>query len=97
MQRTWIQRVISCVCVAVLLAAGLTPLTALGGTTFPWHEKQTGLEAVLERDGYLEGIWYPWFGHDNLGHGLTSNEVMVEYGGNMWSTVGLDEYGPDAI
>ena len=97
MQRTWIQRILSCLCVAVLLTAVLTPITAMGGTTFPWREEKTGIEAILERDGYLEGIWYPWFGHDNLGHGLTSNEVMVEYVGNMWSTVGLDEYGPDVI
>ena len=24
---------------------------------------------ILARDGYLEGIWWPWFTHDDLGHG----------------------------
>lgn len=47
---------------------------------------------ILERDGYLEGIWFPWLTHDNLGHGFTANETMVEYVGNSWSTVGIDRY-----
>ena len=47
---------------------------------------------ILERDGYLEGIWWPWFTHDDLGHGLTSNETMTEYVGNAWSTTGIDKY-----
>lgn len=47
---------------------------------------------ILERDGYLEGIWWPWFTHDDLGHGLTANETMTQYVGNAWSTVGIDKY-----
>ncbi len=47
---------------------------------------------ILERDGYLDGIWWPWFTHDDLGHGLTANETMVKYVGNTWSTVGIDSY-----
>ena len=47
---------------------------------------------ILERDGYLEGIWWPWFTHDDLGHGFTANETMVKYVGNSWSTVGIDQY-----
>lgn len=47
---------------------------------------------ILERDGYLEGIWFPWLTHDNLGHGFTANETMVEYVGNSWSTVGIDMF-----
>ncbi|MBE6806843.1 MAG: hypothetical protein E7527_02350 [Ruminococcaceae bacterium] len=47
---------------------------------------------ILERDGYLEGIWWPWFTHDDLGHGLTANETMVKYVSNAWSTVGVDKY-----
>lgn len=47
---------------------------------------------ILARDGYLEGIWFPWLTHDDLGHGFTANETMVEYVGNSWSTVGIDKY-----
>lgn len=47
---------------------------------------------ILERDGHLEGIWWPWFTHDDLGHGLTANETMVKYVGDAWSTVGVDRY-----
>lgn len=47
---------------------------------------------IIERDGCLEGIWWPWFTHDDLGHGLTANETMTKYVGNAWSTVGIDKY-----
>ena len=47
---------------------------------------------IIERDGYLEGIWWPWFTHDDLGHGLTANETMTKYVSNTWSTVGIDKY-----
>ena len=47
---------------------------------------------ILERDGYLEGIWFPWLTHGDLGHGFTANETMVEYVGNTWGTVGIDKY-----
>lgn len=47
---------------------------------------------ILERDGYLEGIWFPWLTHDNLGHGFTANETMVKYVSDSWSTVGIDQY-----
>lgn len=47
---------------------------------------------ILERDGYLEGIWFPWLTHDDLGHGFTANETMVKYVNSAWSTVGIDKY-----
>lgn len=53
----------------------------------------TGIEKILERDGYLEGIWYPWFTHHNLGHGFTTNELMVKHVGDTWSDVGFEQYG----
>ena len=52
----------------------------------------TSVAQIIERDGYLEGIWWPWFTHDDLGHCLTANETMTEYVGNNWSTVGMDKY-----
>lgn len=52
----------------------------------------TSVAEIIERDGYLEGVWWPWFTHDDLGHGLTANETMTKYVGNAWSTVGMDKY-----
>ena len=56
------------------------------------HPTALAVADILERDGYLEGIWWPWFTHDDLGHGFTANETMVEYVGDAWSTVGMDKY-----
>ncbi len=96
MKKTGWRRLVGAVTAAVLLLTVL-PLGAVGQSVFPWEREDNGIEQILQRDGYLEGIWFPWFNHVNLGHGLTSNEVMVEYVGNAWATVGLDDYGPENI
>ena len=57
----------------------------------------TSVAEILERDGYLEGIWFPWFTHADLGHGLTANETMTKYVGNSWSTVGMDKYSDKSL
>ena len=84
---------LSVLCAVALLCSVLGTL-AVSGKVFPWRDEPNGIEKILERDGYLEGIWYPWFTHDNLGHGFTSNELMVKYVGNTWSDVGFQQYGP---
>ena len=56
------------------------------------HPTAVAVADILERDGYLEGIWWPWFTHGDLGHGFTANETMVEYVNGSWSTVGIDKY-----
>ena len=61
-----------CAVTAVVLLMAVLPLSAVGKSVFPWEEEDTGIEPILERDGYLEGIWFPWFNHVNLGHGLTT-------------------------
>ena len=81
-------------CVVALLFSTVGTVMVSGGVTFPWREEANGIEKILERDGYLEGIWYPWFTHHNLGHGFTSNEVMVKYVGDTWADVGFEQYGP---
>ena len=89
------------VCVVAVLAATLGGLWAQGDDTAPAVAPQASssdfpnalaVADILERDGYLEGIWFPWLTHDNLGHGFTANETMVKYVGNNWSTVGIDQY-----
>ena len=84
---------LSVLCVIALLCSVLGTL-AVSGKVFPWRDEPNGIEKILERDGYLEGIWYPWFTHHNLGHGFTTNELMVKYVGNTWGDVGFQQYGP---
>lgn len=82
-------------CIVMLLLptlAGVWPASAAETAIVP-----NSVQQILARDGYLEGIWFPWFNHVNLGHGLTSNEVMVEYVGNAWATVGMDDYGTENL
>lgn len=91
---------LSLLCAAVLTVSVVGTLLARGAETVPTvvpvgtEENPTALAVadILERDGYLEGIWYPWLTHDNLGHGFTANETMVKYVGDSWSTVGIDQY-----
>jgi len=106
-------RLLTLLCAAALLAA-LVPLTALPVTAattksklFPNRSETTLLEQIIERDGFLEGIWYPWFTHTYLGCSLTTNEMAHQYlngwgngATNCWydfSKVGIDEHGADKI
>lgn len=84
-------------CCGALLCSLLGALMVSGGATFPWRDQPNGVEQILERDGYLEGVWYPWLTHHNLGHGLTSNELMTKYVGNTWADVGIEQYGTTSI
>ena len=76
-------------CVALLCSLAGCGLPAQGEDTLP---PANSVAQILERDGYLEGIWFPWLTHDDLGHGFTANETMTKYVGNAWSTVGIDQY-----
>ena len=69
--------------------AGDTPAATAVSSNYP---TALAVADILERDGYLEGIWFPWLTHGDLGHGFTANETMVEYVGNTWGTVGIDKY-----
>ena len=90
-------------CAVVVLAAMVGSLLAQGDDSAPAIAPQAFVSAddtptalsvadILERDGYLEGIWFPWLSHNDLGHGFTSNETMVEYVGNAWADAGIDKY-----
>ena len=87
---------------ALLLLVGLVPAAAVSaalGEGFPYTpEKEPMLiEQILERDGFIDGIWFPWFDGGNVGHSLTGNETMVKYQGSSWSTVAMDTVGADKI
>lgn len=92
-------RLVTALCALVLLTAVVGSLLAQGAAdgatpTAPASANPTALSVadILERDGYLEGIWFPWLTHDDLGHGFTANETMVEYVSDNWATVGIDQY-----
>lgn len=60
---------------------------------------------ILERDKYLEGVWYPWFTHQYLGCSLGQNPELEKIdqpeGGSDYyanfNNVGIDDYGEDKI
>ena len=102
------RRLLSLLCalamLAVLIPAGALPVSA--GKTLVHRSETTLLEKILERDGFIEGIWYPWFTHEYLGCSLTSNELAAKWlkgwtgVTNCWydfTKVGIDEYGAENI
>ncbi|MBQ4333411.1 MAG: hypothetical protein IJC33_06515, partial [Clostridia bacterium] len=92
-----IRRILSILCAIVLMVGAIAPAWSVSAQRMlPWLEEDNLLEQILQRDGYIEGVWFPWFTHHGLGHGLTGNETMMKWGNNLWydfSTVGLDAYG----
>jgi len=89
---------------AVVLLVGLVPAAAVSpapamGEGFPYtpEDKPLLIEQILERDGFIDGIWFPWFDGGNVGHSLTGNETMVKYQGSSWSTVAMDTVGAHKI
>ena len=103
------KRLVSVLCALVMLVA-LIPMGAIptvsAGKALVHRTETTLLEEIIQRDGFFEGIWYPWFTHTYLGCGLTTNEMAQQYlkgwngATNCWydfSKVGIDEYGADKI
>ena len=87
-----------CIIAVVLSIAIVFTTVAVGAATgkiaLPWLEESNTINKILERDGYIEGIWYPWI---SLGNSLTSNEVMAQYVNTSYNRVGIDEYGENAV
>lgn len=106
--RKWNMKLLTLLCAVTLLAA-MVPLSAVSvsaGKVLKHRSETTLMEKILERDGFIEGIWYPWFTHTYLGCGLTSNELAAQWLNgwsgvtNCWydfSKVGIDEHGADKI
>ena len=86
-------------CALTLLVSMAAPALAYFRESLPWLEETTLVNQILERDGLIDGVWYPWFRDENLGHSLTTNEVMTKYHGLQrdYATVGIDTYGADKI
>ena len=82
-------------CTLALMLSVFGSLMVSGSPAMPWRdgEELTELDKILERDGYLEGIMFPWFTHSSLGHGLTGNDLLVDTLGNSWGTVGMEQWG----
>ena len=89
----------------------VTPLTAIVpasvsaemGGDFPWtgESDKMLIEEILERDGLIDGIWFPWFNGGQTGHNLTGNDLMADYynssSSKNWDRVEMDYYGADKI
>ena len=89
---------ISLVCaIALLVCAIPTTAVAKTGLDFPWTAKATLLEQIVERDGLIDGIWYPWLVPGHNSHSLAGNEVMAKYYGEQYASVALDEFGADRV
>lgn len=93
MRKLAVKKLLPILCSIVVLFGAVATVMVSGATTdFPWRAEKNSVAKILERDGYIEGIWYPWLTHEYLGNGLTSNELMTQYGVNK-TKVGLDQYG----
>jgi len=83
------------------LLVGVIPASAASapGGDLAWTDSDEPMliEQILQRDGLIDGIWYPWFDGSSVGHSLTGNDLMVRYYGNNWSTVAMDTVGADKI
>ncbi len=100
-------KLLSLIC-ALTLLVGMIPAIALTanaemGGDFPWttSKKQMLIEKILKRDGFIDGIWFPWFNAGSSGHNLTGNDLMAKYynqtTGVDWNRVELDYIGADKI
>ena len=93
-------KLLTLLCTLALLCSVVPPVAAKApGGDFAWTDSKQPLliEQILQRDGLIDGIWFPWFDGGNVGHSLTGNEVMVRYYGNNWSKVAMDTVGADKI
>ena len=99
--KKWVSIVLSMVmlmaCVLGAAAASVVPKEDIPESYIPtqvWREEANLIEQILQRDGYIEGIWFPWYKHEFLGHCLTGNDMYAEVlNSDSWLKVGIDQYG----
>ena len=98
MKRFLPQTILSLLCaVALLVSTVPTAVVAKTGLDFPWTKEATLLEQIVQRDGLIDGIWYPWLVPGHNSHSLAGNEVMAKYYGEQYASVELDVYGADRV
>ena len=90
-----------CVLCTLTLLLGLVGVVPVAADDAAAQTEQKSLyEQIMERDGFLDGIWFPWFTHDYLGCSLTANDMGHKWIDNNWysmDTAGLDAYGADKV
>ena len=97
MRRVSLKVLLPILCSIALLCC-VVGSTLASGFKMSWRG-ETEIDKILERDGYIEGIWYPWFQHSYLGHGLSSNKMVAQiaagdkWESSTWMKVGIDQYG----
>ena len=98
--KNYVQKWICMLCSLAMLFGLTTVMPVAADTAAAPTEEKSLYEQILERDGFLEGIWFPWFTHDYLGCSLTANDMGHKMIDNNWysmDTVGLDAYGADKV
>ena len=99
--KTKLRMLVSLLC-ALTLLLGVLPLSTVSAESPPDNGRKN-IEAILERDGYLEGIWYPWFDWYQIGCNLYKNSTMESMLGSQWwkgqsqYQGGLDRYGVEQV
>ena len=98
--KRFFRTLLTLLCAALLLCTALPvgALTVPGGN-FAWtgSSQPMLIEQILQRDGLIDGIWYPWFDGGRVGHSLTGNDLMVRYQGSGWAKPAIDTVGADKI
>ena len=57
------RKLLSAVCVLALLVTMTLPLFGSVAVSAETRARKTLYQEILERDGFIEGVWYPWFTH----------------------------------
>jgi len=101
-----IRKLIALLAAVMLLVTSVVaavPVSAEMGGDFPWTDESEKMliEEILERDGLIDGIWWPWFNGGQTGHNLTGNDLMADYynssSSSNWDDVEMDRIGADSV
>ena len=89
-----IRKLIALLAALMLMATSVVaaiPVSAEMGGDFPWTDasEKMLIEEILERDGLIDGIWFPWFNGGQTGHNLTGNDLMADYYNSSSSKTGI--------
>ena len=94
---------------AVFMVVSMMPLSVFAemGGDFPWTDAEDKMliEEILERDGLIDGVWFPWMDGGRCGHNLTGNDLYAKYYNDPqdtakfidWNCVEMDRLGADTI